>query len=144
MVINMKPMPLKVIGKHACLWTKGLYGLSKDPKPKKHANTRRREELKKTRDFMKVEKKGVHCNKCNGHCMKQWIIIPKAAWTSLILRKRQTCWTSSSKASLMSDDLNDEVPNWTPWTLIPLDGMLNCDGVLNQVASQRGTMPHIF
>ncbi len=29
----------------------------------------------------------------------------------------------------MKDDLNDEVPNETPKTLIPYDGMLNQDGV---------------
>jgi hypothetical protein len=33
-------------------------------------------------------------------------------------------------ASLMKDDLNDEVPNRTPKTPIPFDGVVNWDGVL--------------
>jgi hypothetical protein len=31
----------------------------------------------------------------------------------------------------MKDDVNDEVPNGTPKTLIPSYGVVNCDGVLN-------------
>jgi hypothetical protein len=34
----MNLMPPKVIGKEVCLQTKGLYGLSKDPRPKNHLN----------------------------------------------------------------------------------------------------------
>ncbi len=33
-------------------------------------------------------------------------------------------------ASLMKDDVNDEVPNGIPKTLIPSDGVVNWDGVL--------------
>jgi hypothetical protein len=33
-------------------------------------------------------------------------------------------------ASLMNDDVNDEVSNRTPKTLIPSNGVLNWDGVL--------------
>jgi len=29
-VIDMSPMTLKVIGREACLWARGLFGLSKD------------------------------------------------------------------------------------------------------------------
>jgi hypothetical protein len=45
---------------------------------------------------MKVEDGGVHCNKYDDYCMKQWVRIPNAL-TSPILRKRSTCWTSSHK-----------------------------------------------
>jgi hypothetical protein len=44
----------------------------------------------------------------------------------------------------MKDDVNDEVPNETPKTLIPFNGLVNCDGVLNQVVGQKVTMLHIF
>jgi len=33
---------------------------------------------KKLRDFMKVEERGVHCKKYNGHCTKQCVKISKA------------------------------------------------------------------
>jgi len=36
--VNMNPTPLKVIGREACLQTKGLYGLSNDPGPKRRLN----------------------------------------------------------------------------------------------------------
>jgi hypothetical protein len=42
--VDMNMTPLKVIGKEACLRTKGLSGLSKDPQPKRHPNTLWREE----------------------------------------------------------------------------------------------------
>ncbi len=46
--------------------------------------------------------------------------------TSPILGRRSTCWTFSSNAYLMKDDVNDEVPNWTPKILIPFDhGVVN-------------------
>jgi hypothetical protein len=35
------------------------------------------------------------------------------------------CQTSSTKASLMKDDMNDGVPNGTPKILIPFDGVVN-------------------
>jgi hypothetical protein len=47
----MNSMPLKVIGKEACLRAKGLSGLSKDPRPKKRPNILWKEESKKIRDF---------------------------------------------------------------------------------------------
>jgi hypothetical protein len=31
-VVDMSPMASKVIGKEACLWARGPFGLSKDPK----------------------------------------------------------------------------------------------------------------
>jgi hypothetical protein len=36
--VNMNPMPLKVIGKEACLQAIGLFGLSKDLGSKMHPN----------------------------------------------------------------------------------------------------------
>jgi len=36
--INMNPMPPKVVGRKACLWAKGPFGLSKDIEPKMHLN----------------------------------------------------------------------------------------------------------
>ncbi len=74
---------------------------------------------------MKVEEKDVHHKKYNGHCMKQWIIIPKATWTSPILGRKSTCQTSFNNASLMKDDVNDELPNGNPETLIPFNGVVN-------------------
>ncbi len=44
----------------------------------------------------------------------------------------------------MKNDLNDEVLIGTPKILIPLDGVLNSDGVRKQVVNQRGTMLHIL
>jgi hypothetical protein len=64
----MNPMPLKVIGKEACLWAKGLLGLSKDLGPKKHPNIWRRKESKETRESMKVKKGGVQHNRFDGRC----------------------------------------------------------------------------
>ncbi len=92
--VDMSLMPLKFIGREAYLWTKGPYGLSKDPRPKKCPNTLW-EEIK---DFMKLEDGGV----------------PKATWTSPILWKRSTCWKSFYKAYLMKDDVKIKVPNETP------------------------------
>jgi hypothetical protein len=59
MDVNMNSTPLKVIDKKACLQTKGLFGLSKDPGPKRHQNILQREEFLKN-DFMKVEDGSVH------------------------------------------------------------------------------------
>ncbi len=53
--IGMNLMPSKVIGKEACLQARGLFRLSKDPKPKSCLNTSRKEESKGMRDSMKVE-----------------------------------------------------------------------------------------
>ncbi len=78
---------------------------------------------------MKMEDGGVHHNKYDGHCMKQWVKIPKTTWTSPIIRRRSTYQTSTNKTSLMKDDVKDEVPNGTLNTLIPFDGVLNKDGV---------------
>jgi hypothetical protein len=44
----------------------------------------------------------------------------------------------------MKHDLNDEVPNGTPKTLIPSNGMLNQDGVWKLGDKTKGTMLHIF
>jgi hypothetical protein len=74
--VNMSLMPLKVM-KKVCLWTKGLFGLSKYPGPKKRPNVLWKEESKEIRDFMKVEDGGVHYKIYDGCCMKQ-IKIPKA------------------------------------------------------------------
>ncbi len=38
----------------------------------------------------------------------------------------------------MKDDLNDEVPNGTPKTLIPFNGVLNQDGVLKLGSKLEG------
>ncbi len=61
--------------------------------------------------------------------MKQWVRIPKTTWTLSNVGRRLTCWTSFSKVSLMKDDVNDEIFNGTPQTLILFDGVLNWDGV---------------
>jgi hypothetical protein len=74
---------------------------------------------------MKAEKRGVQHNRYDGRCMKQWIKIPKVALTSPNLKKRSTCQTSFNNASLMKDDVNDEVPNGTPNILIHFDKVLN-------------------
>jgi hypothetical protein len=52
--VNMNPMPLKVIGGKACLRVRSLSRLSKDPRPERCPNTRRKEESKETREFRKV------------------------------------------------------------------------------------------
>jgi hypothetical protein len=44
--------------------------------------------------------------------------------------KGSTCRTCSNKASLMKDDVNDEVFDRTLKTLIPSNGVVNLDGVL--------------
>jgi hypothetical protein len=121
-VVSMNPMPPKVIGKKNCLCVRGLFGLSKDPGPKRHPNTWRKEESKEVKDSMMVEKGVVHHKKYEGYYMKQWVRIPKATWTSPIIGKRSTCQTSSNGVSLMKDDVNDEVPNGTPKNLIHLMG----------------------
>jgi hypothetical protein len=43
-IINMNPMPLKVIGRKAYLRAKGPYGPSKDFRPKRHPNILRKHE----------------------------------------------------------------------------------------------------
>jgi hypothetical protein len=58
--IGMSPMPPKVIGRETYLWARGLSGLSKDLRPKRHLNILRKENSKEVRDFMKVEERGVH------------------------------------------------------------------------------------
>ncbi len=87
---------------------------------------------------MKVENEGVHCKKYNGHCMKQWVKILKATWTSPILKTKSTCRTTSSRASLMKDDVKDEVSNGTPKTWIPSNGVVNWDGVLKYGGKLQG------
>jgi hypothetical protein len=44
----------------------------------------------------------------------------------------------------MKDDLNDEVFNGTPKTLIPFNGVLNCDVVSKSNNKLEGTMLHIL
>jgi hypothetical protein len=123
----MSLMPSQAIRREVCLWVISPFGLtlSKDPGPKKHPNTWRKEESKDARKFMKVEKRGVHHNRYNGCCMNQRIKIPKVTWTSRIVRKRSTCQTSFNKVSLMKDDVNDEALSGTPKTLIPSSGVIN-------------------
>jgi hypothetical protein len=77
-VVGTSLMPLKAIGKETCLWARTSSRLSKDLGPKKHPNTWKREESKEVWKFMKVEEGGVHCNRYNGHYMKQCVKIPKA------------------------------------------------------------------
>jgi len=38
----------------------------------------------------------------------------------------------------MKDDVNDEVPNGTPKTLIPFGGVVNWDGMLKSVGMSKG------
>jgi hypothetical protein len=38
-VVDMNSMPLKVIQREACLWTRGPFGLSKDLEPRRRPNT---------------------------------------------------------------------------------------------------------
>jgi hypothetical protein len=133
-------MPSKAIGKEAYLWAKGFYGLSKDLGPKKHPNNWKKNESKETRVSMKVKEGGVHQIKYNGFCMKQWIRISKAIWTSLILGRRSTCWTSFRKASLMKDDKNDKVPNGIHKIQILFDGVLNYFEVLKSNGKLKGDL----
>jgi len=128
--VEMNLMPLKVIRMETCLRAKGLSRLSKDHGPKRRTNTLWKEESKEIKDYMKVENGGVHHKRYDGCCMKEQVKIPKATWTSCILKKRSTCWTSSRRASLMKDDVKIKVTNGTPKTLILLDGVVNWDGVL--------------
>jgi hypothetical protein len=76
--VDINLMPPKVIRSEACLQTKGLSGLSKDPKLKRCPNILWRKESKEIKDFMKVENGGVHCKRYNGCCTKQQFRIPKA------------------------------------------------------------------
>jgi hypothetical protein len=76
--VNMSPTPPKVIGREACLWTKGRFGLSKDLGPKRCPNTLWKEESKEMKDFMKVEDGSVHHKRYDERCTKQRIRIPKA------------------------------------------------------------------
>jgi len=52
--------------------------------------------------------------------------------------KRFTWWISSSRAFFMKDDVNDEVPNGTFNTLIPLDKVINLNGVLKSHGKSKG------
>jgi len=77
-VISMSLMPSKVIGRNVCLRAKNPSGLSKDLGPKRCPNTWKKEESKKVKGFMKVEKGDVHHKRYESRYMKQWIRIPKA------------------------------------------------------------------
>jgi hypothetical protein len=101
-------MPSRVIGREVCLRIRGLSKLSKDLGPKRCLNTWKNEEPKETRESMKVEEGGVHHNIYDGRCKKQWVKILKIIWTSLILRRRLTCWTSFS----LQDIFNE---GWCEW-----------------------------
>jgi hypothetical protein len=113
-VVGMSSIPLRVIRRETCLWTKGPLKLSKNPRPKRCPNVWKREDSKEITEFMKVEEIGVQRNKHDGYCAKQWIIIPKVTWTLPNLRRRSTCWTSFSMVFFMKVDMNDEVLNGTP------------------------------
>jgi hypothetical protein len=112
--VDMSLTPLKVIVREACLRAKGIYRLSKDLGPKRCPNTWRKEGSKEIRDFVKVKDGGVHCKRYDGRCTKQRIRIPKATWTSPILRRRSTCQTFFSMTYLMKDDVKVKMPNKTP------------------------------
>jgi hypothetical protein len=75
--VDMNSTPPKVIGRKAYLQAKGPYGLSKDPKPKRHPNILWREESKEIKDSMKVEDGGLHRKKYDGRSTKQQIRILK-------------------------------------------------------------------
>jgi hypothetical protein len=64
--VDMNMTPPKVIEREACLQAKGLYGLSKDPKPKRCVNALKREESKEITDFVKVENGCVHYKRYDG------------------------------------------------------------------------------
>ncbi len=120
----------KLLGEKFIYELKSFLGYQKILDPR-GAQTFEERGVKKKINFMKLEHECVHHKRYNGHCTKQWIKIPKATWTLSILRKRFTWQTSSNnKTSLMKDDVNDEVPNGTPKTLIHYDGVANWDGVL--------------
>jgi hypothetical protein len=65
--IGMSLMLLKVIKKEVCLHARGPSKLSKDLGPKRRPNIQKKEESKEMRDFMKVEKGGVHHKKYESH-----------------------------------------------------------------------------
>ncbi len=69
-IISMRLMPPKTIGRKVCLQAKGLFGLSKDSRPKRCPNIWKREESKEVKDFMKVKNGSVHHNKYDGRCTK--------------------------------------------------------------------------
>jgi len=138
---DMSSTPSKIIEKEICLWAKNIFGLSRDLGLKRHPNTLWKEEIK---DFMNVESGGVHHKRYDGHYTKQQVRIPKVIWTSPILGKRSTCRTSSYRASLMKDDVKVKMPNKTSKTLIPLDGMVNWDGVLKFGDKLEGDHACIF
>jgi hypothetical protein len=77
-----------------------------------------------------MEDGGVHHKRYDGRCMKQQVKIAKATWTSPILGKRSTCRTSFYTTYFIKDDVKVIVPNKTPKTLIPSNGVVNWDGVL--------------
>ncbi len=135
-VIDMNLTPPKIIEKKTCLWAKGLFGLSKDFKPKRRINIWK--ESKEIRDFVKVEDGGVHHKKYDVCCTKQRIKIPKVTWTSSILRRRSTCWTSFSKTFLMKNDMKVEMSNETPKILFPFNGVVNWEGVLKFGGRPKG------
>jgi hypothetical protein len=85
-----------------------------------------------------MENGGMHRKRYDGCCTKQQVIIPKVTLTSPILRRRSTCRTFSSKAFFMKDDMKVKVPNRTPKTLIPSDGVVNWDGVLKSGGRPEG------
>jgi hypothetical protein len=60
-----------------------------------------------------------------GVAWNQRVRIPKATWTSPILGRRYTRQTFSCVAFFMKDNVKVKVPNKTPKTLIPLDGVVN-------------------
>jgi hypothetical protein len=68
-VVDMSPMASKVIGREACLWARGFFRLSKDPK-KAPKHLKEGNEFFFKKNFMKVEEGGVHCNIYHGYCMK--------------------------------------------------------------------------
>jgi hypothetical protein len=49
-----------------------------------------------------------------------------------------TCQIFSSMTFFMKGDVNDEVPNGNPKILIPLNGVLNWDGVLKLGGKLKG------
>ncbi len=74
----MNLMSPKGIGKKACLRARGPFGLPNNLGPKIYPNIQKKRRLKKTREFMKTTKGGVHCNRYDCHCTTQWVKIPKA------------------------------------------------------------------
>jgi hypothetical protein len=137
-IINMNLTLPKVIKNKVCLWAKGPYGLSKDLGPKSRPNTWRKEESKEIRDSVKVEDGGVHCNRYDGRCTKQRGRIPKATWTSPILGKWFTCWTSFINTFLMRDNAKVKVFTGILEILIPSNGLVNWDGVLKSGGRPKG------